>query len=84
MFSKTELEIMARLLEMASNEFTNHGCNDFTLAATPESIALVKRAEYEEGGNAEPYVREGNVNTQDWVLMEYLKRRCLEESAKLA
>ena len=33
--------ILAKLLEMASGEFSNHGCNDFDLPNTPENRELM-------------------------------------------
>ena len=39
--SKNDWRVLAQLLEMASNEFSNHGCNDFLLENTPENFALV-------------------------------------------
>lgn len=31
MFSKTELNILADLLDLAGDKFSNHGCNDFEI-----------------------------------------------------
>ena len=79
MFTKTELEVMAKLLDLAADQFSNHGCNDFELPATAENIALVRQVEEDE-----PSVRGDTVDTLDWCLMYFLKNRCLEERDKLS
>lgn len=33
--------LLASILELASDEFSNHGCNDYTLPNTPENRALL-------------------------------------------
>jgi len=43
--------ILAKLLEMASDEFSNHGCNDFDLPNTPENRKLMTAIEIR---NSEP------------------------------
>lgn len=40
-FTDTELGVLWRLLKMAGDDFSNHGCNDFDLPMTEESVALV-------------------------------------------
>jgi hypothetical protein len=47
MFSKTELDVMSKLLDLASGEFSNHGCNDFEIPATDENISLATQVEDE-------------------------------------
>ena len=43
--TKAQIYIITELLEMASEEFSNHGCNDYTLENTPENLEFVKEAE---------------------------------------
>lgn len=70
--------ILAQLLDMADNEFGNHGCNDFELPNTPENRALMDAAERwnAPNGPAEEWElhisRDGKViYTQDHFLMAY-------------
>lgn len=35
-------KLSAQLLDLASDVFSNHGCNDFRLERTPDNIALVE------------------------------------------
>ena len=79
MFSKAELKIMSELLNLASNEFSNHGCNDFEIPATEENIALMTRVDDE----FEPMIRGRKILANDFSLMDFFNRRCREELAKL-
>lgn len=80
MFTKNELEILAKLLDAASEKFSNHSCNDFKLSATVENIDLVKRVD----GDDDPFVKNDNVFTTDFGLMDYFKKRCLDEAQKIS
>lgn len=42
MLTKTQLIMTAKMLEMASDTFSNHGCNDFYMENTPENHEFVK------------------------------------------
>lgn len=78
MLSKTELQLIAKLLNSASDVFSNHGCNDFELANTPENVNLLRDidSEYQPGKNSTLY-------TQDWLIMNHLARRAKDEATKL-
>lgn len=78
MISKTELEVIAKLLNLASDRFSNDTCNDFELPVTPENLILVKQAE----GEDEPHVQGDSIITNDWVLMDHLRKRCEEEASR--
>lgn len=39
--TKTELQFVAGLLRLATDEFSNHGCNDFEIPNTPENMAMM-------------------------------------------
>lgn len=80
MFSKAELEVMSRLLEMASEEFSNHGCNEFELPATEVNIALITQADDDGDG---PHIQHNKIIATDFALMSYFEKRCKEELAKL-
>lgn len=43
--NRAQLKILAKILHLAANEFSNHGCNDFDLAQqglTPEELESFK------------------------------------------
>ena len=42
MIDKTHMEIASWMLGLASDVFSNHGCNEFTLENTSENIRFVK------------------------------------------
>jgi hypothetical protein len=79
--TKNQLEITSELLNLAATEFSNHGCNDYDLPATPENIELVRTAErFITGDELEPNISDDGetVSTNDAWLMRYLAY-CLAE-----
>jgi hypothetical protein len=84
-----EKKLVVLLLRMASEEFGNHGCNDFNLVkdgkmTAKEADALMKSFHVWNGspGDYEP----GDTNLGDFVAMDYLadllEREAKEESKK--
>jgi|GEM_PF-2057083 hypothetical protein len=82
-----ELKLAAKLLEMASEKFSNHGCNEFDLIAeaglTIEEATAINRACFQRTGDADGYG--GNLDVSqavfgDSVVMEYLAQRLAEEA----
>jgi hypothetical protein len=76
--AKAQHRILADLLDMANDEFSNHGCNDYELENTPENLAIVTAMEKwnTENSGEEPYApnisNDGTkIYTQDWYLMSY-------------
>ncbi|MFA6235612.1 MAG: hypothetical protein WC824_15695 [Bacteroidota bacterium] len=70
----TEKKLAASLLKRASDEFSNHGCNDMTLPDTPENQALAIKVQ-EWSGDPDFKVfktRSGELHFYDWMLMAYL------------
>lgn len=74
-----EYELAAQLLELASDEFGNHICNDFTLPNTPENFELIEAMErwnVSLSGEMPTPVhvsKDGKeIYTNDWYLMSYL------------
>lgn len=65
--------IASKLLEMARDEFSNHGCNDYALEATAENVAFVEAAEkFVYGGTSGVYSKDGKqIITGDDTLMAY-------------
>ena len=69
--------ILAKLLELSADEFSNHGCNDFDLPNTPENNALMVALEKR---NSEEEFKEYGLNiskdgkkiyANDAILMSY-------------
>lgn len=82
MLTKTEAKLAAALLEMASETYSNHGCNDFDVVSAigitnKESKELWKKLTKWNGGNDE--IGSGPIHI-DWILMSYLASRLQEES----
>jgi len=79
--SNAEVKIIAELLKMASNEFCNHGCNDFVLEATEENKNLICQV-IEDNGDSEWEEEAEHVRAQtkricfhDSWLMSYFARK---------
>lgn len=73
-----EYKILYELLDMASDEFSNHGCNDFYIDNTPENVELLRMAhEWNTNGDtSEPFeiVLSGDgtkIYVMDYYLMDY-------------
>lgn len=83
---RRELELLSELLGMASDEFSNHGCNDFAVPNTPENNRFMTAAEIWNQSNPESreplnVSKDGTeIYTQDWFLMDYLKHLVDEEA----
>ena len=79
-----EARLVAHLLEIASNEFSNHGCNDLNLTENVLDLTDKERREfalnmaYENGDEDEIYeTRNGDTPdyATDWCAMSYFSRR---------
>lgn len=60
------------LLELASDEFLNHGCNDFPMPQDSEILADFKQWVIEQTGDEDYKV--GTIESDHW-LMEYVAER---------
>lgn len=81
-----EYKILADLLETASDEFSNHGCNDYELDDTPENRDLLEAAHWWNVNNdrSQPFeivVYKGKLITSDYFLMDYFSH-LFDELAK--
>lgn len=76
--SKEELTLISKFLEMASDEFSNHGCNDLVIKNTPEHRAIIEKMEKWNSGGKEPLPRfdKPTIFTYDWYMMSYFAARC--------
>lgn len=73
-----ERTILARLLQMAADQFSNHGCNDFDLPDSDEARELI-HAYHEWNGDPEEadeyQAHRGKYMFTDFVLMRYFAKR---------
>lgn len=78
-----ERELLALLLDRASDEFANHGCNDFDLeefGMTRDEVNDLVYRYYAMQGTPDDFDGEHNNATHlgDWQLMLYFKRLLLK------
>lgn len=81
--TKTEQALAATLLDLAADQFGNHGCNDFRLDKAipdPDERRQFVRAMHEWNGDLEEAEEEGwldgdNEWEMDWYLMNFLAAR---------
>jgi hypothetical protein len=76
-----EMRLIGRLLDMAADEFSNHGCNDMLWPAdfpAEERAELVRRMERDNDPNVSPEeveesvtMRSGRYSPGDHCLMRY-------------
>lgn len=70
-------DAIANLLEEASQEFSNHGCNDLKLQNTLEVRQFLKDMNKEIGCPDEEVLSEDSkeyLYTYDWMVLEYLAK----------
>lgn len=75
-----ERKLAAILLEMASNHFGNHGCNDFPLEKylTPEEQQMLTKQYHEWNGDPEEYNPDRPMSL-DFALMGFLAAKIYPE-----
>lgn len=79
--TRTELDLAARLLDMAADKYAGHVCNDFVMDASAEHHAiLVAMHEADDDPDKGSPPEPGDRYTQDWLLMMYLAGRLREEA----
>jgi hypothetical protein len=84
--TRAELTLISKLLQEASEEFSNHGCNDCEVPNTEENKALLvdmikangEEEEMEEQIEEVMSCKKKTIFTYDWWLMSYLADRCKE------
>ena len=73
-----EARLVARLLEIASDQFTRHGCNDLPDDFWEDWTRLERqalcKAIQEDNGTPEDYYPD-HLELPDWLLMEYMRDR---------
>lgn len=86
--TKNELKLISELLKLASDEFSNHGCNDLEIPNTEENKQLLidminwngDEYEIEEEIPEIQKCKKKMLFTHDSFLMSYLAARCEEEA----
>ncbi len=77
--TKNEISLTIHLLKMASDEFSNHGCNDYYLAkiiADPEERRALMKQYHEYNGDPEEWRAESNYDyAPDWLLMIFMAKK---------
>ncbi len=88
MLRKTEMVIIADLLELAHDAFSRRSCSDYEIPDTPENRKMLEALQYalcsqEEADeyNIEDHTGDGVLFVLDWVLMMYFEKK-LREAAK--
>lgn len=67
--------LASEMLEIAADEFNNHGCNDFELPQTQENIDFVQRMIVDgDYPLSEMIVYNGKIIVMDWEVMLYCAR----------
>lgn len=71
-----DARIAAEMLNLAADEFSNHGCNDYEVPNTPETIALIHRMNAVDGEpDEELYLRpDARLYLMDTQVMRYCAR----------
>lgn len=73
----TEVKILADLLEMAHQEFSNHGCNDYPLENTDENWELIQNVDKNvcDEPTYESRPTDKKLYGTDWILMIYFQNK---------
>lgn len=82
--TKLEKKLAARLLDIASDQFSNHGCNDFDLKAVMPNVKdrrALAMSMHEDNGDPEEFDPKCSYdNMPDWWLMSYLSQKLKREA----
>lgn len=80
-FTLEERKLIANLLNMAADEFSNHGCNDYPLANTQENRQIVSdayRGDDDEWADEILTFKGEKLYTMDWLLMRHFAQKVLK------
>ena len=79
--AEKERILVAHLLDMASDEYSNHGCNDFDWEQffTKDEMKKICQDIETWNGSPEEY-DENHLHTPDWLFMSYYRDRILKNS----
>ena len=84
MLQKHELTLACVLMKMASNEFSNHGCNDLDKPIqdllTDEQWQEMDKEYHEMNGDPDEYdPAHPTLKNYDWICMAYLAKKFKKE-----
>jgi len=82
--NKLEKKLISKLLNMAADEFSNHGCNDFDLVSDG-GLAKEEAYEIQESLFTDNYIEEKSTKTytMDWMLMRWLAAKIYNDAVDL-
>lgn len=88
MLSESALRLASEMLELASDEFSSHCCNDLVIDNTPENFEFIQDMHnWNERcvSKEKPSVTsEGDkIITMDWFVMSYLSHLLEEEAEQM-
>lgn len=78
--------IAAQLLELAADDFSNHGCNDLELDNTPDNLAFVRgmiAASDDPGDVPQLGIGDTSILVSDFRVMRHLATRLEEIAARI-
>lgn len=75
-----EVKVFDTLLEDLDNYYGNAGCNDMILPDTPENRKIVMLAT-EAKNETELSIEKGKINTVDFMILAYLRKRLRETAS---
>lgn len=79
-------DAIADLLDEASEEYSNHCCNDCSLPNTPESRKFVEEMNLDDGNNSEIHESEDGkyIETYDWIVLSRVAKLIRENGLPVA
>ena len=82
--NKLEKKLISKLLNMAADEFSNHGCNDFDLVSDG-GLTKEEACKIQESLFADNYMKEKSTKTytMDWMLMRWLAAKIYNDAVGL-
>ncbi len=76
----SEKKIVSKLLRLAAEKFSNHGCNDFRFDMTPENREIARAAQmYLDDEWVLVMESDGEIIARDDILMEYFSEKLNHE-----
>ena len=82
-----EKALAAKLLRIASNDFANHGCNDFMVQTTAENCAIFRKTWRDAGQDPNDFDEQpeecDEICIDDYILMDYLADKLESEISRV-
>lgn len=77
-----ERRLLVKVLEMASDTFSNHGCNDFNLKDHGLTKDEIKELQHAIAVNLDLEEEQEGEWTQDWMVMDHLRKVVIVNSCR--